>query len=252
MPENHEELAPEVKSILDSAKAQDIEERVNVNPRSLEDSFRDAREQGRRPVIAEYKPTSPTTPGTDERTPAESAKKMVEAGASAISVLTEEEHFDGSIEHLKEIREAVDVPVLRKDFILEEEQLDEAEADIILLIVRFLDDFEYMLNAARERGFQVLVETHTEKEFKEAREAGADIIGVNNRDLGELEVDLSTFEKVTENHGSQQILIAESGITAEEEARKMMDAGADGLLIGTAIMDGKIKENTRKFTGTTR
>lgn len=250
MQENRE-MAEEVKSIIESAGAEQSHERISVEPRSLPDSFQEAREDGKKPVIAEYKPTSPTTNGVDERSPAEAARKMEEAGAAAISVLTEKEHFGGSKEHLQEVREAVEIPVLRKDFIIEEEQLDEVEADIVLLIVRFLDNFEEMLEAARDRGFQVLVETHTEEEFEQAKEAGADIIGVNNRDLTELEVDLSTFEKVAEP-GKAEILLAESGITSVEDASRMFKAGADGLLIGTAIMDGKIKENVEKFTEKTQ
>lgn len=246
MPENRE-MAEEVKSIINSAGARDSKEKIQVQPRSLKKSFQEAKNNDRKPVIAEYKPTSPTTSGVDERTPAEAAKAMEDAGAAAISVLTEEEHFQGSIEHLKEIREAVDIPVLRKDFIIEEEQLDEVEADVVLLIVRFLDNLEEMLEAARERGFQVLVETHTEEEFREAKNVGADIIGVNNRDLVELEVDLSTFEQVADNREAE-ILLAESGITSVEDASRMFKAGADGLLIGTAIMDGKIRENVEKFT----
>ncbi|MFB6143923.1 MAG: indole-3-glycerol-phosphate synthase [Candidatus Nanohaloarchaea archaeon] len=245
------ELAPEVRSILETAGANTENTRLKVDPRSLEEAFQEARSNGRRPVIAEYKPTSPTTEGEDDRGPVEAAEKMVEGGASAISVLTEEEHFGGSKENLRKIREAVEVPVLRKDFIIEEEQLDEVEADLVLLIVRFLDDLEEMLEAARSRGFQVLVETHTAEEFREAVDAGADIIGINNRDLGKLEVDLSTFEKVNQEDFSGTV-IAESGITGEEEAEKMFDAGADGLLIGTAIMDGDIKENVERFTGAGR
>lgn len=242
------ELAPEVKSILQTAGADSQNEKLSVEPRSLQESFEEARREGRRPVIAEYKPTSPTTEGEDQRGPVEAAKKMVEGGASAISVLTEKEHFQGSKENLEKIRAAVDVPVLRKDFIIEEEQLDEVEADIILLIVRFLDNLEEMLEAAKSRGFQVLVETHTQEEFREAVEAGADIIGVNNRDLGKLEVDLSTFEEVN-NESFQGTVIAESGIEDEEDANRMFNAGAGGLLIGTAVMDGDIKKNVERFTG---
>ena len=241
------DLAPQVKSILETAGADSENEKLSVEPRSLKESFEKTRQEGKKPIISEYKPTSPTTDGKDERGPVEAAKEMVEGGAAAISVLTEEEYFQGSKENLEKIRNAVDVPVLRKDFIIEEEQLDEIEADIVLLIVRFLDDLEEMLEAAKNRGFQVLVETHTQEEFEQAVEADAEIIGINNRDLGRLEVDLSTFEQVDFSSFDGRI-IAESGIDSEEDAARMFEAGADSLLIGTAIMDGDIKKNVERFT----
>jgi len=127
------------------------------------------------------------------------------------------------------------VPVLRKDFVLHEAQLDVVEADVILLIVRFLheentDDLSDLLDAARERGFQVLVETHTAAEVEEAIDAGADIIGVNNRDLTELEVDLATFEAVAPSVPENVTLIAESGIATPDDVARMRAAGADALL----------------------
>jgi len=198
MNEHSGEVAPAVQSILDAAADRPGgDERVSVSPRSLSAAFAAAEHNSRVPVIAEVKPTSPTTDGEHDADPVELAKAMVDGGAAALSVLTEPEHFGGSIEHLQRVREAVDVPVLRKDFILREAQLDTADSDVILLIARFLgDDLEPMLAAAQDRGFQVLVEVHTEAEFAAAVNAGAEVIGVNNRDLAQLEVDLATFERL--------------------------------------------------------
>ena len=165
-------------------------------------------------------------------------------------MLTEPDHFGGSVENLRRVREAVDVPVLRKDFILREAQLDTAASDVILLIARFLgDDLEPMLRAARDRGFQVLVEVHTRSELNAAIDAGAEIIGVNNRDLAALDVDLSTFERLAPDVPDDVTLIAESGIETAADVRRMRDAGADGLLIGSAIMDGEPRTNTERLTG---
>lgn len=172
---------------------------------------------------------------------------MVAGGAAALSVLTEPEHFGGSTESLERIRERVDVPVLRKDFILEESQLDAVESDVVLLIARFLTDLEGLLQAARDRGFQVLVEVHTGTELTHAVRAGADIIGINNRDLGSLEVDLGTFDRVGPAP-PDVTLIAESGIETVEDAAWMRRTGADGLLIGSAIMDGDVRTNTERLT----
>ena len=252
--EHSGEIAPAVESILAAARDRGGGgDRLGVDARSLPGAFEAAEAGGRVPVIAEVKPTSPTTDGERMDDPVELAKEMVDGGAAALSVLTEPEPFGGSPEVLEAVRAAVDVPVLRKDFILHEEQLDVVEADVILLIVRFLaeegtDDLEDLIEAARDRGFQVLVETHTEAEVEQAVEAGAEIIGVNNRDLTELEVDLATFEGVAPAVPKNVTLIAESGIATPEDVRRMRTAGADGCLIGSAIMAGDVRERTRQFT----
>jgi indole-3-glycerol phosphate synthase len=242
-----EALAPAVRSILEAARERDTDgDRVSVSPRSLPDAFAAAEADRRVPVIAEVKPTSPTTEGERRDAPADLARAMVEGGAAAVSVLTEPEHFGGTTDDLRAVREAVDVPVLRKDFLLREGQLDAVEADVVLLIARFLgDDLGPMLEAARSRGFQALVEVHDRDELRAAVDAGADVVGVNNRDLAELEVDLSTFEAVAPHAPGDVTLVAESGVTAPADVERMRDAGADGLLVGSAIMDGDVAGNTR-------
>ncbi|WP_436909588.1 indole-3-glycerol phosphate synthase [Halosimplex marinum] len=272
-------IAPEVRSILDAAREraaarEDADgERVDVDARSLPAAFDGAEADGRVPLVAEVKPTSPTTDGERTDDPVELAESMVAGGAAALSVLTEPEHFGGSTDALERIRAAVDVPVLRKDFVVREAQLDAVEADVVLLIVRFLDeegtdDLTDLLAAARERGFQVLVETHTVEEVERAVAAGAEIIGVNNRDLARLEVDLGTFEAVapearrlvrrgqssgvTERQVPENVtLIAESGIATTNDAVRMREAGADALLVGSAIVDAAggsdVEANTRRL-----
>ena len=251
MNEHTGEMAPAVQSILDAAADRPGgDERVSVTPRSLSAAFTAADRDGRVPVIAEVKPTSPTTDGEHTADPVALATAMVDGGAAALSVLTEPEHFGGSVDNLRRIREAVDVPVLRKDFILREAQLDTVASDVILLIARFLgDDLEPLLAAARERGFQVLVEVHTKAELDAAVAAGAELIGVNNRDLAELEVDLATFARLAPDVPDDVTLIAESGVSTVDDVRRMREAGADGLLIGSAIMDGDPQTNTQRLTG---
>jgi len=251
MNEHTGEMAPAVQSILDAAADRPGgDERVSVTPRSLSAAFTAADRDGRVPVIAEVKPTSPTTDGKHTADPVALATAMVDGGAAALSVLTEPEHFGGSVDNLRRIREAVDVPVLRKDFILREAQLDTVASDVILLIARFLgDDLEPLLAAACERGFQVLVEVHTKAELDAAVAAGAELIGVNNRDLAELEVDLATFARLAPDVPDDVTLIAESGVSTVDDVRRMREAGADGLLIGSAIMDGDPQTNTQRLTG---
>ncbi|WP_227375615.1 indole-3-glycerol phosphate synthase [Haladaptatus halobius] len=248
------EFAPAVESILRAARSRDAldarEGRVSMDAhsvRSLADALARAESDGRVPLVAEVKPTSPTTDGSRTDDPVELARKMVDGGAAALSVLTEPEHFGGSPENLRRVREAVDVPVLRKDFVLREAQLDAVEADVVLLIVRFVDDLDGLLAAARKRGFQVLVEVHTRDELAVALDAGAEIVGVNNRDLAELDVNLETFESVAPAVPDDVALVAESGITTPEDVRRMREAGANGLLVGSAIMDGDVTENTQRL-----
>jgi indole-3-glycerol phosphate synthase len=242
-------LAPAVRSILASARERGGgAERVSVDARSLPDALASAERAGRVPVIAEVKPTSPTTAGERRSDPVDLAEAMVAGGAAALSVLTEPDHFGGSPEALRAVREAVDVPVLRKDFVVRESQLDTVAADAVLLIVRFVgDDLGDLLAAARERGFQVLVEAHTADEVAQAVEAGARIVGVNNRDLGTLTVDLGTVEAVGPAVPDDCTFVAESGIETAADAARMRRAGADGLLIGSAIMDGDVEANTRRL-----
>ncbi|MFC7059702.1 indole-3-glycerol phosphate synthase [Halovenus salina] len=246
-----ESLAPVVDSILEAAETRGGGgDRLSVSPHSFPDAVEAAAADGRVPVIAEIKPTSPTTTGERTEDSVVLAEQMVEGGATALSVLTEPSHFGGSPEALDRVREAVEVPVLRKDFILREEQLDTVAADMVLLIARFLNDLDRMVDAARERGFQVLVETHTATEVEAAIEAGADIVGVNNRDLTKLEVDLETFEEVAPTVPEDVLLVAESGIGSQRDVERMQAAGADALLVGSAIMDGDVTANTRRLVTT--
>ncbi|WP_418285133.1 indole-3-glycerol phosphate synthase [Halorubrum sp. DTA46] len=249
--EDTTELAPAVRSILSAAQSRASEGRsgrVAVGPRNLRAAFEAAEAEGRVPVIAEIKPTSPTTAGTREDDPVELAGSMVAGGAAALSVLTEPEHFGGSVETLERVRDAVDVPVLRKDFVVAESQLDAVESDVVLLIARFVgDDLPDLLTAARDRGFQVLVEVHDREELAAALDAGATFVGVNNRDLAELVVDLGTFESVAPDAPDDVTLVAESGIGSPDDVRRMRAAGADALLVGSAIMDGDVEANTREL-----
>lgn len=242
------DLAPAVASILAGVRERSVSgERLSVRSRSLPDRLA-AVGRERVPVIAELKPTSPTTDGTRTDDPVALAQRMVSGGAAALSVLTEPEHFGGSPETLARVRSAVDVPVVRKDFILQEAQLDAVEADVVLLIARFVEDLSGLLGAARDRGFQALVEVHTESELERAIDAGATIIGINNRDLARLEVELATFERLAPRAPADITLIAESGVSTPEDAARMRQAGADGLLIGSAIMDGDVETNTQRLT----
>ena len=246
-------LAPPVRAILEAAHDRPGGPApLSVDARSLPAALSAAAARGARPVIAEIKPTSPTTSTHREDDPVAIARSMVEAGAAALSVLTEPTHFGGDLEMLRRVRAAVEVPVLRKDFIVREDQLDAVAADAVLLIVRFLAGSETpqlsaLISAARKRGMTPLVEVHTAAELHAAEAAGARVIGVNNRDLGQLAVDITVGETLIPTV-SAPVVIAESGMRSPSDADRMLAAGADGLLIGSAIMAGDVHDRTRGFT----
>ena len=193
-------------------------------------------------VIAECKRRSPSR-GILRReyVPSAIAQGYDSAGAAAISVLTEPAFFDGDLEHLEQVRDVVDLPVLRKDFIVTEYQLVEARAagaDAALLIVAALDDVELrsLLNVARSLGLAALVEVHDERQLVRALEAEAEVIGVNNRNLRTLEVDLdASFELVSQIPDSV-VAVAESGIRSSADLVTLRSVGYDAFLVGEALM----------------
>ncbi len=242
------DLASPVEDILAAATARSPPDGgpIAVDARSIDAAIERCEGEGLVPIIAEVKPTSPTSEHERDDDPVALARSMERAGAAAISVLTEPTHFGGTPEDLEAVRSAVDIPVLRKDFVLEERHLDVVAADLVLLIVRFVEDeLDPLIAAARDRGFQPLVEVHTVRELQVAIDAGAELIGINNRDLGRLEVDLDTFPRVAAHAPEDVRLVAESGIAGRADVRRMREAGADALLVGSSIMAGDVEACTR-------
>jgi indole-3-glycerol phosphate synthase len=193
-------------------------------------------------VIAELKKASPSKGliRGDFR-PAELAAELEAAGAAALSVLTDEEFFQGSLENLREASAAVSIPCLRKDFIVDEFQLIEARAncaDAVLLIVAALsaEEFSRLARSARERGLDVLCEVHDGGELQRALDAGCDLIGVNTRDLRTFTVDLGTAFTLAEKIPSGVVRVAESGIHSAEDVARLRAAGYDAFLVGESLM----------------
>jgi indole-3-glycerol phosphate synthase len=188
------------------------------------------------PIIAEIKPKVLGRPLTPEEVAAY-AKAYADNNACAISVLTEPTHFRGSLENAVIARKA-GLPVLRKDFINDRQQMAEVQADLVLLIASLGIDLNKFVDLARAYGMEPLVEVHTEAELDEALKTNAKIIGINNRNLNTLEVDLGTFERLAPRAKEAGVfLVAESGVHTREDARRMIQAGADALLVGTALME---------------
>jgi indole-3-glycerol phosphate synthase len=194
-------------------------------------------------VIAEIKRRSPSAgPIAPDLDPVELSRAYSRGGAVAISVLTEPEHFDGSITDLRRVAAESALPVLRKDFILDPIQLDEgrgAGADAVLLIAGILEaeTLEDLIARAGELGMAALVEAHNEDEVRRALDAGASIVGINNRDLATFQVDLGTAERLRNLIPAGVVSVAESGIRDIADVTRMRDSGFDAVLVGQALAE---------------
>ncbi|HEX8280187.1 MAG TPA: indole-3-glycerol phosphate synthase TrpC, partial [Chthoniobacterales bacterium] len=205
-------------------------------------SFAAAIDQGpeKLALIAEVKKASPSAGVIAEAfDPVAIARNYARAGAQAISVLTDEQFFHGRLEYLAQIRAAVDVPLLRKDFILDEVQIAEssaAGADAILLIVAALEPEQLvdLLEAAALYQLDALVEVHTLAELDRALETDAKIVGINNRNLATFEVDLAVTEALSEQVPNDVLLVSESGIKTADDVARVKASGANAVLIGEA------------------
>jgi indole-3-glycerol phosphate synthase len=193
-------------------------------------------------VIAEVKRASPSLGViSEEFDPAGIAQRYEAGGAAAVSVLTERHWFLGSNRYLVRVREEVKLPVLRKDFIVDPRQVVGARAigaDAILLIAAILDDrtMRQLSELSGSFGMQCLFEAHTEADVKRAADCGATIIGINNRNLKTMQVDLAAFETLRKPIPAGALAVAESGIRTPADAKRMRDAGADAVLVGEALM----------------
>ncbi len=190
-------------------------------------------------VVSEIKRASPSAGFIREADPAEWGARYESEGASCLSVLTEPQRFGGSLEDLDAARGNTTLPVLRKDFTVDEAQVLEAgtRCDAVLLIAALFDaaTLARFVSLAVELGLTPLVEVHDEEEADLALESGARVIGVNNRDLRNFTVDLATFERLAPKLAGAT-LVAESGVKGPEDARRLRDAGADAVLVGEAAM----------------
>lgn len=192
-------------------------------------------------LIAEVKKASPSQGLIRaDFDPVAVALAYADAGADCLSVLTDVDYFQGSPENLRRVRAAVDLPLLRKDFVAEPYQIYEAKAwgaDAILLIVAGLEDGQMadLYGQARELGLDVLVEVHDEAETVRANVLGADLIGVNNRDLSTFKTDLATSERLMPLIRSEALKVSESALSAHEDVARAGRAGAKAVLIGTAF-----------------
>jgi indole-3-glycerol phosphate synthase len=188
--------------------------------------------------------------------PLKIAKQMIDGGSKALSVLTQPHLFNGSPEFFMAIRKEVKVPMLMKDIVVDKIQIEAGRkigADFMLLIQslfdkKFLEDIDEFIEFGHKNGLKVLLEVHTLEEFNNALKTNADLIGINNRNLDTLEIDLTTTEKILKNFDSSRPIISESGIESPEHITFLKNSGASAFLIGSSIMKSQnIVEHVKKL-----
>jgi len=220
-------------------------------PRGFIQSMRDKIAAGDAAVIAEIKKASPSKGVMRENfIPADIAKSYAANGAACLSILTDEDYFQGSTDYLKQARAACELPVIRKDFIIDDYQVYEAramEADCILLIVAALDDekLKSLLKLANDLGMDVLMEVHDEDEMRRALATDCELIGVNNRNLRTFETSLDTTLRMQTMVPNERLLVTESGIHTADDVSMMRENNVHAFLVGEAFM--KVEEPGEKL-----
>lgn len=212
------------------------------------------------PIITEVKAASPSAGTLRENLDVEKiAAAMAKGGAVGISVLTEPKHFNGSFSNLSKVRETVKLPVLMKDIVINTLQLSAASrtgANAVLLIQALFDrgyctqGVEAMIADAHARHLEVLLEVHNEDEFRRALNSNADLVGINNRDLGTLKIDLNVTRRILQNNPPKgKIVVSESGIYTASDVRFLRECGAHAFLVGSAIMQSSnVEEKVRELS----
>jgi indole-3-glycerol phosphate synthase len=260
------QTVPDVLAEILAAKRQEVQalspERIRAALRSAPRvrPFADALRRGDEvALLAEVKPRSPSAgvirEGSD---PVEIARDYERGGAAALSVLTDGRFFGGSLDALRAVRQAVDLPVLRKDFVIDRLQVEEARAagaDAVLLIVAALEDtaLRNLHDLVCELGMDALVEVHDERELERALEAGAGIIGVNNRDLRTFRTDLAVTERLAPRVPGDAVLVGESGVRSRADVARLGAAGVDAVLVGESLMrQADVETAARALVGAPR
>lgn len=195
-------------------------------------------------IIGEFKKASPSMGVIKSKIELTDRISQYNSSVDAISVLTEEDYFNGGAEYLKKVRAISELPIIRKDFIIDEYQVYEAKvigADAILLIAAILDDesFKRLYTLAKSLSLDVLCEVHNEEELKRMLKLDVDIIGINNRDLKTFEIKLETTQRLGGMVPADKVLVSESGVRTDEHIRLLKQSNVDALLIGRAFMEAE-------------
>lgn len=204
-------------------------------------------------VICEYKPASPSMGDISSAPLGDVLNVFESAGASAVSVLTEENYFKGSLNNLKAASKLTELPLIRKDFLVDEYQIYEAKlagASAVLLMSSIYPDMQEGLDLSRNLGMEALVECKNREDIENALKAGAHVIGINNRDFRDFTVDLERTRKLAGYVPKDVVLVSESGVKSPEDAKLLASYGADAILVGTGIMG--VNGKSRMFTSAQR
>ena len=243
------------KLVMNSQKAiddgiYDITETLPKSEIDLEESIRNSTHAS---LITEIKFSSPAEGNIRQISdPLQIAKSMITGGAKALSILTQPYLFNGSPEYFIKIRKNVEIPLLMKDIMIDKTQIDAAKkmgADYFLLIQAlfdngFVNEIDEFIDYGHKNGLKILLESHTKTEFDNAMKTNADIIGINNRNLDTLEINLEITKQILENSQKSKIILSESGINSSEDLKFLRDCGADAFLIGTSIMKSSDIQNS--------
>jgi len=212
---------------------------------AINDNVYDVKENQHATLITEVKFSSPSLGEIKNISgPVEIAKSMIRGGASALSVLTQPHLFSGSPEFFIKIRKEVDAPLLMKDIIIDKIQIDAAKkigADYFLLIQSlfdqgFLKDIDELIEYGHKNGLKILLEAHTKTEFENSLRTKADLIGINNRNLDTLELDINNTKNILQTYDNSKLIISESGIKTPKDIRFLHECGVNGFLVGSSIM----------------
>jgi indole-3-glycerol phosphate synthase len=217
----------------------------------------DVRKNKHASLITEVKFSSPSLGKIRQISdPVEIAKLMVQGGAIGLSILTQPHLFHGSPEYFQKIRREINKPLLMKDIVIDRVQIDAAEqlgADCILLIQSIFDkkfarDIDEFIAYAHKKNIMILLEAHTKNEFTRSIQTQADMLGINNRNLDTLEIDLNTTKEILKDRNDKRIILSESGITSSKDIKFLQKCGADAFLVGSSIMKSKdIKGDVKKM-----
>lgn len=239
LPQHKARISPE--TMRSEAEALVKQERADKKAEGL---FYEALAKPGISIIGEFKKASPSLGQIQSKINLTDRIEEYNASVDAISCLTEEDHFNGNVDYLKEIRKMSPLPIIRKDFMIDEYQFYEAKvigANAILLIAAILDDVQMkdFYDLATELGLDALVETHDEEEMERALKLDAKIIGVNNRDLRDFTIKLDTTKRLSQMVPEGKIFVAESGIVSDEDVKFLKDSRVDAFLIGRAFMEAE-------------
>ena len=253
-----DEIVEQKKEVINEDKGVESREELEAKIAKLGETkdFKKALQSGDISLIAEIKKASPSKGVIrEEFNPIQIAKEYQQAGASALSVLTDYDFFQGQLEYLSAVRKEVELPLLRKDFIIDPYQIYQARAygaDAILLIAAILSEEELAdySKLAEELGLDVLLEVHNRKELKSALAVDAEIIGINNRDLKVFEVDLATTLGLKRLIPDEKVVISESGIKDRSDTNLLAEHNIDGVLVGESLMrSGDIRAKVKELVG---